>query len=122
MTCRDLESNLSVDWSQLRPEDEAKLATHLTQEYRDWLDHATSQREDAEWEKHTEEDLRTVVRYLNVIPSVYCSSTSLVYTYRAHVLMRSWIEYRPTVTVCCRNVPWTLIVSFTVSRDDSVMV
>lgn len=58
---RDLESNLSVDWSCLGPEDEAKLATHLTQEHRGWLDHATSQRDDVEWEKRTEDDLRTVV-------------------------------------------------------------
>ena len=71
MTSRDLESNLSVDWSQLLPEDEAKLATHLTQEHRDWLDHATSQRGDTEWEKETEEDLRTVVWYLNTIPGVH---------------------------------------------------
>ena len=51
-----------MDWRQLQLEDEAKLATHLTQDQRDWLDHATRQREDAEWERHTEEDLTTVVQ------------------------------------------------------------
>jgi HPt (histidine-containing phosphotransfer) domain-containing protein len=73
----DLESNLSVDWSQLRPEDEAKLATHLTQEQRDWLEHATSQREDAEWEKHTEEDLRTASSLIDAELAriqIYCDS------------------------------------------------
>ena len=58
---------MSVDWSQLGPEDEARLQTHLTSEQRGWLEHATSQRHDAEWEERTESELQAVVRRARII-------------------------------------------------------
>lgn len=64
-TSSDLESNVSVDWRELGPEDGAKLATYLSQQQQDWLDRTTSQRSDADWEQYTEEGLRTVVGILS---------------------------------------------------------
>ena len=50
-----------MDWSNLRPEDEAKLVTHLSPEQRGWLESATSERNDMEWIKNTEQHLTTLV-------------------------------------------------------------
>ena len=58
---RDLTSNLSVDWSQLGPEDEAKLTSHLSPEQCDWLRRATSERDDEKWKERIEERIKTVV-------------------------------------------------------------
>ena len=59
---RDTESNSAIDLSQLLPEDKAKLASHLTEEQREWLRRAGEREGDAGWLRRTEEELRRVVQ------------------------------------------------------------
>jgi hypothetical protein len=80
-TTLDLENDLGLDLSQLCPEDEAKLATHLSPEPRRWLEGATRERSDREWERATEQDIRTVSSNID-------GALERIHTYCDRVLQR----------------------------------
>ena len=56
---------MGLDLSQLGPEDEEKLASHLSQERRGWLEHATSEIEDRVLERRREQDILAMVYTVN---------------------------------------------------------